>query len=349
MSTPQLSIIIPVFNEAANLPAVLKQLQQQIDCSIEVIVADGGSSDETPAIASSLGAICIESQPGRGVQMNSGARVAKADLLLFLHADSTITEPTLLADAIKAWRKTAQNLSHGLIAGHFSLQFKQQPANRQGVFRFYEAKTALNRPQCTNGDQGFLISRDFFWQLGGFSQKLPFLEDQILASQIYQLGVWITLPGTLTTSARRFKDEGLGRRMILNALIMAFHHTGFEVFFARAATVYRQQDSSSQLKMTPFFKLINTMHRELDIKAEIAHWRRIGAYVREAAWQLFFLLDLIVAKRFNWQKKPFLSFHDRVFRPLTNFLPFDLFTALLTWTWFKLTGFYFAIVEQNQQ
>ncbi|MBF0357658.1 MAG: TIGR04283 family arsenosugar biosynthesis glycosyltransferase [Magnetococcales bacterium] len=349
MSSPQLSIIIPVLNEVANLPALLEQIQKQTGCTLEVIVADGGSNDEAPAIAGSLGAICIASQPGRGVQMNSGAKIAKAGLLLFLHADSTLTTPTLLIDAINCWNKNAQILAHGLIAGHFTLQFNQQPENRQGVFRFYEAKTALNRPQCTNGDQGFLISRDFFWQLGGFSQKLPFLEDQILASQIYQLGVWITLPGTLITSARRFKVEGLGRRMILNAIIMAFHHTGFEVFFARAATVYRQQDSSVQLKMTPFFKLINTMHRELGIKEEIAHWRRIGAYVREAAWQLFFLMDLIATNRFNWQKRPFLAFHDRVFRPLTNFLPFDLLTALLTWIWFKLTALYFAIREHNSK
>jgi glycosyltransferase involved in cell wall biosynthesis len=155
MIPPKLSIIIPVLNEAANLPILIRQLQQQANCHMEIIVADGGSKDQSHTIVKNLGVVFVTSKPGRGVQMNRGARVAKAPMLLFLHADSTLTDPALLNNAITTLSKTRQALGHDRIGGHFSLKFIEQPANRQWVFKFYEAKTALNRPQCTNGDQGF--------------------------------------------------------------------------------------------------------------------------------------------------------------------------------------------------
>ncbi|MBF0444345.1 MAG: TIGR04283 family arsenosugar biosynthesis glycosyltransferase, partial [Magnetococcales bacterium] len=338
---------IPVLNEADNLPNLIQQLQQQLDCHVEIIVVDGGSIDQTQKIVKNLGVVFVTSKPGRGVQMNTGAKVAKAPILLFLHGDSTLTNSNLLSNAIASLYRTRQTLGHDRIGGHFKLKFVEQPANRQWVFKFYEAKTALNRPQCTNGDQGFLLSREFFFRLGGFSQELPFLEDQILASKIYETGVWITLPGSLTTSARRFKQEGLGRRMILNAIIMALHYTGFKEFFTRAPEVYRQQDSTEPLQISPFFKLIKTIHSEANWQGSFKHWLYIGAFVRGAAWQIFFLFDVIVAQIFNWQKKPFLTFHDRFFKPITNYLPFDLLTAILTWIWFTLTGYYFVIYEST--
>jgi rSAM/selenodomain-associated transferase 2 len=347
MTTPKLSIIIPVLNEAANLPDFIRQLQQQADCQLEIIVADGGSQDQTHTVVKNLGVVFVTSKPGRGVQMNTGARVAKAPLLLFLHADSTLTNPVLLSNAIATFNRARQTLGHDRIGGHFSLKFIEQPPNRQWVFKFYEAKTALNRPQCTNGDQGFLLSREFFWQLGGFSCALPFLEDQILASQIYEKGVWITLPGALKTSARRFKREGLGRRMILNAIIMAFHYIGHKQFFARAPEVYRQQDSTKPLQITPFFKLIKTLDTEAGWRLSLRRWVQVGRFVRGAAWQIFFMFDIIIAVIFNWPKKPFLAFHDGLFKPLTNYLPFDLITAILTWIWFTLTGYYFAFSESD--
>jgi rSAM/selenodomain-associated transferase 2 len=347
MREPKLSIIIPALNEVDSLPDLIRQLQQQSEDCLEIIVADGGSQDGTQAAVRALGAVIIQAPRGRGAQMNAGARVAGGALLLFLHADSNIENRTLLADSIAAWNTARQTLGHNRLAGHFKLKFIHQPANRRQIFSYYEAKTALNRRQCTNGDQGFLLSRDFFRQLGGFAEKLPFLEDQTLAAQIYQQGVWITLPGHLITSARRFSQEGLGRRMILSAVIMAFHHTGFSQFFQRAQGLYRQQDHSKPLQMAAFFKLIKTMDHEDPWPVVRDRWRQIGRYVREAAWQLFFMLDLICTGLFGWQKPLFLAFHDRFFRPATNFLPFDILAALLTWIWFMASSFYFAVQERK--
>ncbi|MBF0455612.1 MAG: TIGR04283 family arsenosugar biosynthesis glycosyltransferase [Magnetococcales bacterium] len=347
MNLPHLSIIIPTLNESDRLPSLIRQIRQSHLSSLEIIVADGGSSDGTSAVASKLGDLTCQAPRGRGAQMNAGAKRATGSLLLFLHADSTLRDPSLLRRAVTTWIETRQTLGHDRLAGHFSLQFIDQPPGKTRVFRFYEAKTALNRPHCTNGDQGFLMSRDFFWALGGFDERLPFLEDQILASQIYQQGVWITLPGTLQTSARRFHQEGLARRMILSALIMAFHNTGFQLFFERAPALYRQQDRTRPLQLAPFFSLINQLNREATWQVVFGRWRKIGYYVREAAWQPFFLLDLLGAHWFNWRRRPFLAFHDRIFHPLTQSLPFDLLAALLTWTWFRMTGFYFFLSERN--
>ena len=376
MSVPKLSIIIPALNEAANLRVLIGELRQQTLGSFEIIIADGGSQDETlelikvitpiaktqrrePPVPSGgpeliennvslINIIFCQAPRGRGKQMNAGARLAKSPLLLFLHADSRLDDPELLSSAIEAWESRKNALDHDRLAGHFPLEFVQQPANRQLIFAFYAAKTALNRPQCTNGDQGFLLSRNFFAQLGGFAEELPFLEDQILAGQIYQQGEWITLPGTLTTSARRFREEGLARRMVLNALIMAFHYTGFKLFFVHAPGVYREQTNSRQLQLVPFFKLINRLNREAGWRGAWERWRRVGGYVRGAAWQLFFILDLLLAAVFKHKQRPFIAIHDHVFSPLTNFWIFDMVTALLTWIWFKSAEVYYGLREAKR-
>ena len=74
----------------------------------------------------------------------------------------------------------------------------------------------------TNGDQGFLMCRSYFKELGGFNTDLPFLEDQDLAERIRSDGRWVTLPGVLQTSARRFETEGFHRRYILMAIMMGW-------------------------------------------------------------------------------------------------------------------------------
>lgn len=336
MTSPlaELSVIIPTINEAQALPKLLDELSHQSDVRLELIIADGGSNDGTQQLAADHGAILSETACGRGHQMNQGAKLASAPLLLFLHADSSLTTPTLLADALKALKSAAKHLSQPRLAGHFRLRFLRTESGHDLAYRYYEEKSALNRRECTNGDQGLLLSQEFFQQLGGFDESLWFLEDQRLAETIRQQGTWITLPGELGTSARRFEQEGLGRRMVLSALIMNFHAMGLSEFFHRAGAVYHNQDRTGQLQLSPIFKLITEMNREAGRQVSRQRWLATGEYVSSHAWQPFFYLDVAMEHHFSIKHRLFLSLYDRLFHPLSRLRPLHYFSAGLTWLWF---------------
>jgi len=344
---PQLSVIIPTINESRTLPGLLEQLRQQKQIQLEVIVADGGSKDGTPEAAVKAGAILLQTSAGRGCQMNRAASRASAPYLLFLHADSMPTDDLQLQSALEALMANCRRMESQRVAGHFKLRFRRNGKGNNLAYSYYESKSALNRAECTNGDQGFLLSAEFFQELGGFDESLWFLEDQRLAEQIRHTGTWITLPGELETSARRFELEGLGRRMILSALIMNFHSIGLSEFFHRAGSVYRNQESTGRLLMTPIFKLISDLNREAGTRVSRQRWRATGGYVLGHAWQLFFYLDFLIGKLFKTDSHPFLTLHDRVFRPITSFPPFEYLAAGLTWIWFQISWKVFSRLERR--
>ncbi|MEN8168193.1 MAG: TIGR04283 family arsenosugar biosynthesis glycosyltransferase [Pseudomonadota bacterium] len=332
--SPQLSVVIPTINEADSLPTLLDQLGKQQGITLDLIVADGGSSDATQKIAEQLGAKLVVTEPGRGHQMNQGAGLASAPLLLFLHADSSLTSHNQLALAVNTLRKTQEQLGHERVAGHFRLRFQRSLPGHELAYRYYEEKSALNLEECTNGDQGFLLARCFFEELGGFDESLWFLEDQRLAETIRRQSQWITLPGVLATSARRFEQEGLGRRLLLSALIMNFHAMGLSEFFHRAAAVYRNQDRTGKLRLGPIFNLIDELNREAGRQVSHQRWLATGRYVFGHVWQLFFWLDVALEHRFDKRKRIFLPFYDRFIGPLVDWRPFHVVTAGLTWLWF---------------
>ncbi len=356
MTGATLSVIIPTLDEADNLPVLLEQLLAQSHCQLEILLADGGSRDGSREIIQQIrenGAKnrsrphtihWFETDKGRGRQMNAGARRANAPHLLFLHADSRLDDPTLLANALNALNDTRRRLGHDRIAGHFKLRFIQRPPGLKKAFHYYEEKSALNRPETTNGDQGFLLHNRFFQALGGFDETQPFLEDQKLAKRIRRQGVWMTLPGVLATSARRFTREGFTRRMILSALIMAFHAIEFQDFFDRAPGLYRPQEQTGKLPLLPFFRLVQRLNRQAGFFIAWRRWMAVGRYARLSAWQFFFLMDLIVAGVVG-RRAFFLSFHDRLLAPLTDFWPFDLLYAGLIRLCFAGAALYFALTE----
>ena len=346
---PQLSVIIPTINESQTLPELLETLQRQKQIRLEVIVSDGGSADGTADAADEAGAILVRSDAGRGRQMNRAASLASAPYLLFLHADSLPTSDHQLHHALETLIATSRRTENPRIAGHFKLKFRRNLKGNERSYHYYESKSALNREECTNGDQGFLIPVEFFRELKGFDESLWFLEDQRLAEKIRSVGTWITLPGEMETSARRFEQEGLGRRMILSALIMNFHSIGLTEFFDRADTVYRNQESTGRLLMTPIFQLISDLNREAGSRVSRQRWRATGRYVLGHAWQPFFYLDVVIGKLFKTGRRPLLTLHDHIFRPITNFPPFEYLAAGLTWVWFRISWKMFSLLEQRQQ
>ncbi|MBF0295179.1 MAG: TIGR04283 family arsenosugar biosynthesis glycosyltransferase [Magnetococcales bacterium] len=331
-----LSVIIPTRNENHHLPALLEQLGQQRQVTLEILVADGGSQDGTRTTALAAGARLIDAPAGRGVQMNAAARIATGEDLLFLHADSGLTDPYLLHGALQAMRQA--RLRHGVrCAGHFPLRFVDRPPGHERIFHFFETKSGLNRPGCFNGDQGLLLARAYFLELGGFAEDLPFLEDQRLSPRIAATGHWLTLPGTLATSARRFRQEGVMERMVLNALILIALRAELLEFLRRAPAIYRNQEQTGPQRISPFFRLFRELCREGGSRAALRRWLTIGRFARQSFWQLMLLLDL-------------LAWHDRMAARINRCADcFDLFWMGLSWLGFHLTWLWLVRREKKQQ
>lgn len=343
-----LSIIIPTLNEAEHLSALLDDVKLQENFHIEVIVGDGGSSDTTKLVAEESGAIFVSAERGRGVQMNAAVGRASGEYLLFLHADSRIDNRNLLSNAIHAL--TVECQSKPYVAGHFRLQFIRSAKCNGMAYRYVEGKTAFNRVNTTNGDQGMLIPREFFIRLGGFDESLPFLEDQRIAEKIRQQGEWITLPGYLKTSARRFEAEGFHRRYILMSMMMGLHSVGIDEFFNRAQGVYKTQQNTGKLFLSPFFGLIWRMMREdWRFWGSVRTFYLLGRYIRSNSWQLFYFMDVWFRPATGAAQYPLLKIHDRIIAPCTNFSVFNALTGLLCFLWFMgVLAPYFWIIDYRE-
>ncbi len=328
-SVPTVSVIIPVVNEADHLPILLDDLKAQQDISLELIVCDGGSTDGSEALATAAGALLVRTPKGRGVQMNTGAQHARGRYLLFLHADSRLTDLTQLNQAIRALTVAIEQQCHPRIAGHFPLRFMREQPGHTLSYRYMEEKTTLNRPYSINGDQGLLICKDFFQELGGFDESLMFLEDQRLAEKIRQRGLWITLPGVLQTSARRFETEGLPKRYFLMAIIMSMYYADIREFFHLAPQVYRTQHETDHLLLTPFFRLIWRIWQQRGIKQCGQDWLQLGRFFSQNIWQIFFFLDVLARPCLRPKRYPCTAIFDRLVQYWPRWFVWDVIFAVL--------------------
>ena len=345
MTLPELSIIIPTLNEAENLPLLLSDLVQQREVAFEVVVSDGGSVDSSCTIVEDLFASgklsgsCVVGASGRGRQLNLGVGVAKADWLLFLHADSRIGDVLQLRKALDFICEYQRQQTGLMTAGRFSLEFDTRPdGNRFGLF-YYEAKARLGRPGCIHGDQGMLMTKACLQEAGSFREDLPVMEDTSIAEVIRTSGQWLLLPGVIVTSARRFQIEGVKARQTLNALIMNFLAIGWLDFFLSALDIYRQQDRTQPLQLLPFFMLIRDLLGKMPVRQRWGIWLATGGYVRSQAWQLGFALDCRKAYQRGYEPgqhtNVWLKWFDRWFEPLTNHCVGRALTALLVRLWFS--------------
>ncbi len=343
---PQLSIVIPTFNEADRLPSLLSSLSIQKELRLEVIVVDAGSMDNTLNIAqeylytSGLVFQCLGCDvASRGQQMNCGASVARASDLLFLHADTQIENHFLLKNAKIYLDNIRQKLASCYVAGHFSLRFQRNHTEPSLAYYYYEAKTMLNRPYCINGDQGFWMSKKFFQNLGQFDQSLPYMEDARLSQQIFKKGRWLTLPGHVYSSARRFEAEGLSSRQTLNALLCNFDYIGFDRFFSEAIDAYQQQDKAKSLNLLPFFTSIRRINKQVGWRKSIIYWIRTGRFVASNAWQIAFFMDCYGYYKKNYviyedAEHVILQFYDRWLKFIVCSMPSAVVTAWLVFIWF---------------
>ncbi len=344
VQNPLLSIIVPFVNEVEELSFLLKALTEQADVSFELIVCDGGScDDQVMAVKKMISQVQFETSyisvtRGRGRQMNAGAHLARGELLMFLHADSRFSSSAALSTAVDEFRHkaivTAKNL-----AGHFTLNFRRNQVSASRAYFFYEAKTCLNRPDCIRGDQGVLLYRDFFNQIGRFDESLPFLEDVRLADAVARQGEWVSLPAVISTSARRFEIEGLLERQIANAIIINSVVTGWDDFFSELPGLYRCHPESGRLQLSSLFDGIHKLLGRYSFKRKAAFWLATGRHVAANIWQLFFWLDARAAFSSGLEPakvgKKWITYYGRFIQPITSGIPFGILTTTAVWIWYR--------------
>lgn len=208
MST--ISVIIPTLNAAAHLPRALAPLVPALGLVKQVIVSDGGSSDETLAIAEAAGCDVVVGAPGRGRQMRAGAAAAKGNWLLFLHADTAL-EPGWSSEVERMFAMPRAHMR----AGAFRLAFDDDaPAARRVVFWARMRARFLKLPY---GDQGLLISRFLYEALGGHAD-LPLMEDVDLVRRIGARRL-VLFDTEAVTSAEKYRRDGYSRRAWRNLVL----------------------------------------------------------------------------------------------------------------------------------
>ncbi len=212
-----ISVIIPTLNEATRIEACLGQFEQQPG-DWELIVADGGSGDDTISIVRARGVLLICAASGRGPQMNAAAAAAQGSALLFLHADATLPPG--------AHRLMSETLADsGTMLGCFRVRHEAerwQGSWKSRLLRFADLRSHYTRRPY--GDQGLFVRRLDFENTGGFPHQ-PLMEELDLANQLNRWGRIVTLRAEIRASSRRF-EANLLRAVFCMSFFPMLHRLG---------------------------------------------------------------------------------------------------------------------------
>jgi rSAM/selenodomain-associated transferase 2 len=211
------SIIIPTYNEADQIAHTINQANAaNAGHKAELMVVDGGSSDNTIELASQCGATIIKSErKGRAAQMNTGAAAAKYNLLYFLHADS-IPPDNFTSQIMEAHSK-------GAGSGCFRLKFDYD-------HWFLKANAWFTRFDVNAvrfGDQSLFVTKEVFEKAGGFREDLVMMEDQEIIHRLKKHGSFKVMPDCVITSARKYLDNGIYRMQLIFYRIWAMYYLGY--------------------------------------------------------------------------------------------------------------------------
>ena len=195
-----ISVIIPALNEAATIADTLSALQPMRERGHQVFLVDGGSQDNTIALAEPQVDSVLRSTTGRASQMNTGAAAASGDLLWFLHADTLLPPDTdillqnALHDSAKEW-------------GRFDIRLSGDATALRIIERMMNWRSRLSG--IATGDQGIFVRRETFERIGGFAD-IPLMEDIDICRRLKRTaGRPLCLSRKLTTSSRRWEREGI--------------------------------------------------------------------------------------------------------------------------------------------
>jgi hypothetical protein len=227
----KISVIIPTWNEERRIAASVASAAQ--GNPREILVVDGGSSDDTVQQARKAGAVVLSSRLGRSRQMNAGASRASGNVLLFVHADTQLPQGYALS--------AAQLLNDRTVAGG---AFRFAIAEPFPGSKFIEWSTNLRCQwwQMPFGDQGLFLRRSLFEELGGYAD-LPILEDYDLVKRLRRHGRVTTLKQFATTSGRRWQRLGVVRTTLINKWMILGYHLGWPL--EKLQATYRGLDKAA--------------------------------------------------------------------------------------------------------
>ena len=220
------SIIVPVLNEAEKIEGLINSLQK-LDGDKEIIISDGGSTDETlEKLKSFDNIIVIHAKSGRAFQMNEGADVSTGNILWFLHADSLVSTSSL--------NDIEQAISEGAVGGFFRLYFYDV----DDKFMKFIERTSHTRAKnfcLIFGDQGLFLKREVFFELGGFAD-VALMEDWEISRRLrgfHKQGLIRTLNTLIGTSARRYVKNGRLRTWLKMNIVKALYILGVKTEILR--------------------------------------------------------------------------------------------------------------------
>jgi len=221
----RVAVVVPVFNEERVLPSLVEQLQRlNVD---EIVIVDGGSSDGSLDLLQQSGLRWITSEPGRALQMNAGSRVSSSEILLFIHADTVID-----SSQISKLRDAMSDVA--VAGGRFDVQLSGNRFSFQVIAWFINLRSRLSR--INSGDQCQFVRRSVFDQLGGFPDQ-PLMEDIEFSKRLKRVGRVICLRDRVTTSSRRWENNGVVRTVWLMWKLRLLYWSG--VSPEKLAHIYR--------------------------------------------------------------------------------------------------------------
>ncbi len=212
----RLTIVLPVLNEAAIIAGALRALAPLRARGAEIIVADGGSTDDTPRLAAPFSDRVIAVPPGRGAPLNAGAALGSGDALLFLHADTIVPDDAdrLIAEALthRAW-------------GRFDLRIAGRHPFLAVIARMINWRSRLTG--IATGDQAIFVTREAFIAVGGFPD-LPLMEDIAISRRLKRLCRPFCIATPAITSGRRWERNGIVRTILLMWRLRLAYYLGAE-------------------------------------------------------------------------------------------------------------------------
>ncbi len=208
-----ISVIIPTLNEVANIASQIEQTRGLGEC--EIIVVDGGSTDETVVRATAADRVEV-SLPGRARQQNHGAICSRGDVLLFLHADCRLP-----ATALESIRRAM--LDPQVVGGCFAQRIEASGLRYRWIERGNALRVRLFK--LAYGDQAIFVRRSVFEELGQFPE-LKLMEDVFLMKRLRRAGRFVLLPDRLTVSARRWQRHGVIRQTLRNWTLLTLALVG---------------------------------------------------------------------------------------------------------------------------